>query len=944
MISILLWLFLLVCYHLVFFVSERFPFLFSVNGFGMSKKLGCHPSEGPIIVPDSVILKESLSLESGTRNTCVPIVDKNGFVETSQEPSAVFAREGVPEVDCSPKDVKFLQEPAASDKTKKTSNDCVGSHSQEVDFAHLVVNTDDVSSLGQSSGSYLVDFVEEALNISVITDDRAASDVTYVRLTEILPISQQSEPPEHSYSSPPLPNDHFDDDTAALNSGILESTNDSNSIEANLEKSMDKKVDNSELRQQLHQMSLQLRNAQNQIEQLLKEKRSWLQQNTSAFVQPPDPPQSGLGELRGRWLQAKNQAESYKKEKEAMVMKYARSEQKRMAAETRIQELERRLSKSMNVPSNSSTLKDSPTKKSGSSMEPQLSDTPLIDLQTRLNQAEKALNLSREQTETLRKIQASSEIRVSSLETRLSQAQEALKAEQRKTSSQNDTINRLNRSMEAAMKQTKEVNRLREREAERLCAEVSYQEAQERMKRVVAENAELKDRLAAVDSLRQRLTEAEKRVSELTAENHDLMDLYEEIETGKRREDQMSEYTRRLTEHNANLQSEHLVTVQRLEEVTQKLIELEHLADQSKQESVMENEKLVGRVRQLEKQLSEFQSQVERLRGIECELSVKLDREREQAQLTHRRDAARIRDLARQLSRVTQRRTSGPLEGSDTGVLTPQTRPGQDSPGTDMNRKIGTDSRTGSDHSIDSCAAVGTSETAVAISLTNKPILLGNPLLASGNRTDQHSPVSYQHTGQLLNENTTEPDQTALLNKLDRLQRIQVRLTDEVESLQEHCHQLAEEVNKKSQIIQHLLILTDKQSGAVSPNSVDAHRQTISRTGGLMASLYAGRSNSNVPDRDTCLEISQKLQRVLEDTLFKNLTLKENLSTLGLEISSLNSLIGDIRARLCGSCRASTDHLHPLHKTSFSHSIPPASQSERINPEPPTFKEGGVSA
>uniref|UniRef100_A0A183A246 RT_RNaseH_2 domain-containing protein n=1 Tax=Echinostoma caproni TaxID=27848 RepID=A0A183A246_9TREM len=73
------------------------------------------------------------------------------------------------------------------------------------------------------------------------------------------------------------------------------------------------------------------------------------------------------------------------------------------------------------------------------------------------------------------------------------------------------------------------------------------------------------------------------------------------------------------------------------------------------------------------------------------------------------------------------------------------------------------------------------------------------------------------------------------------------------------------------------LILADKHSGAVSPNSVDTHKQLIARTGGLMASLYTGRSISNVPDRDTCLEISQKLQRVLEDTLFKNLTLKVSI-------------------------------------------------------------------
>ena len=35
------------------------------------------------------------------------------------------------------------------------------------------------------------------------------------------------------------------------------------------------------------------------------------------------------------------------------------------------------------------------------------------------------------------------------------------------------------------------------------------------------------------------------------------------------------------------------------------------------------------------------------------------------------------------------------------------------------------------------------------------------------------------------------------------------------------------------------------------------------------------------------LEINKKLQAVLEDTLLKNITLKENMSTLGQEISKM---------------------------------------------------------
>ena len=43
------------------------------------------------------------------------------------------------------------------------------------------------------------------------------------------------------------------------------------------------------------------------------------------------------------------------------------------------------------------------------------------------------------------------------------------------------------------------------------------------------------------------------------------------------------------------------------------------------------------------------------------------------------------------------------------------------------------------------------------------------------------------------------------------------------------------------------------------------------------------------------LEINKKLQAVLEDTLLKNITLKENMNTLGLEISERTMGVGGKR-------------------------------------------------
>ena len=54
-----------------------------------------------------------------------------------------------------------------------------------------------------------------------------------------------------------------------------------------------------------------------------------------------------------------------------------------------------------------------------------------------------------------------------------------------------------------------------------------------------------------------------------------------------------------------------------------------------------------------------------------------------------------------------------------------------------------------------------------------------------------------------------------------------------------------------------------------------------------MASLYNSRVADSGMTLELSLEINKKLQAVLEDTLLKNITLKENMNTLGQEISEM---------------------------------------------------------
>lgn len=78
-----------------------------------------------------------------------------------------------------------------------------------------------------------------------------------------------------------------------------------------------------------------------------------------------------------------------------------------------------------------------------------------------------------------------------------------------------------------------------------------------------------------------------------------------------------------------------------------------------------------------------------------------------------------------------------------------------------------------------------------------------------------------------------------------------------------------------------------EESGTLISSKVDRNKVEISRKGGIMASIYSSRVSDKDMTLDLSLEINRKLQAVVEDTLLKNITLKESVNTLGAEIARL---------------------------------------------------------
>lgn len=126
-----------------------------------------------------------------------------------------------------------------------------------------------------------------------------------------------------------------------------------------------------------------------------------------------------------------------------------------------------------------------------------------------------------------------------------------------------------------------------------------------------------------------------------------------------------------------------------------------------------------------------------------------------------------------------------------------------------------------------------------------------------------------------------------LVERILKLQSDNAKLTEKIEFLEEHSAHLVGEIQRKSRLLQSYILR--EEAGALAPSFIDNHKAEVSKHGGIMASLYGATPQDDGMSLELCLEINRKLQAVLEDTLLKNIMLKENLDTLGDEISRLTT-------------------------------------------------------
>ncbi|XP_063988851.1 coiled-coil domain-containing protein 186 isoform X2 [Diachasmimorpha longicaudata] len=462
----------------------------------------------------------------------------------------------------------------------------------------------------------------------------------------------------------------------------------------------------------------------------------------------------------------------------------------------------------------------------------------------------------RDSQETIRQFQRSEENKAVTLDQQLKEQQARLILERHVTEDKEMLRSQLEKEVESLKNRQQvliEENnslslKIQDLEKERLTYESNLSNlkiiADQRQKEVV----DLTARISHLETVKLQLIHKEQCLASKEAEVDRLRLVNQELQTDmdccRQREAHMLEFTEKLTDKNVRLQSEFTAVEAKADQLEKEqgplresIAGLKSKVKSLEERLVLETSKRVEECELLAKHLAE-QTQLAQ------NLSTKLEDSQGENLVLKRKHQGSIKEMTRELQQCRKKlesyETSSPAKSFD---QTPRT-----SSNTSLNAP---------DHS--------------------------NGLSSSDNSTNGELPSPYN-----------DLDKNSLIDRLLKMQRINVRRAEKLDFLEEHSRALVTELQKKTKIIQNYIL--HENFDAMGSNERDRYKNLkskrnsaeLARHGGIMASVYNHRVSDDNMTLELSLEINQKLQAVLEDALLKNITLKDNIDTLGEEIARLS--------------------------------------------------------
>ncbi|XP_027547895.1 coiled-coil domain-containing protein 186 [Neopelma chrysocephalum] len=376
-------------------------------------------------------------------------------------------------------------------------------------------------------------------------------------------------------------------------------------------------------------------------------------------------------------------------------------------------------------------------------------------------------------------------------------------------------------------------------EDERLRTEDELSKYKEIINRQKTEIQNLLDRVKTVDHLQDQHQRDEQEINALKEEidgfNSLVADLQKDIEGSRKRESELLIFTEKLTSKNAQLQSENNSLQSQLDKLSYSERELQNQLECVQQTKDDLATKLQKEEDQRKLEVETLQTQVASEQEERAALKTQVDELKDDLATQKRKHAANLKDLTKQLQLARRK-----LDQIENGNY---------------------------DKEVSSMGSRSSSS-------------------GSLNAPSSNEDRSPENTGSSVAvDSFPEVDKSVLVERILRLQKAHARKNEKMEFMEDHIKQLVEEIRKKTKIIQSYILR--EEAGTLSSEASDFNKVHLSRRGGIMASLYTSHPADSGLTLELSLEINRKLQAVLEDTLLKNITLKENLQTLGTEIERL---------------------------------------------------------
>jgi len=416
-------------------------------------------------------------------------------------------------------------------------------------------------------------------------------------------------------------------------------------------------------------------------------------------------------------------------------------------------------------------------------------------------------------------------------------------------------------------------------EKDLLAYESSLSEAKDTVNRQKTEIVDLYAKCAELESVKLQLEKEKERCSARDCEVERLrmesVEVQSDMASCRRKEAELLEFTQKLTEKNVCLQSEFSSI-----EARASVLEEEHARLSS---ALARSESQLGDVTaQLEMETSKRREETEMLarklaektRSCDSHSQSSVDSKAE-LEVVKRKNQQRLRELTKELSSTKKKLDQLEREQSSSAV-NPGLSPGSRcSSSSSLNKQL-------TEQELSPPGRVATVGLAVPPTVTN-----GRKVSSEQQSGERDQGRVRQMSGSSTSSSCAPDTQQLLVEKIVKLQRACARRQEKLDFLEEHVQQLLTELKKKNRLIQAYFM--NLETGALVSEESDIHKALVVATGsGIMASLY----NSKVADTgmtlELSLEINKKLQTVLEDTLLKNITLKENINTLGDEISKIS--------------------------------------------------------